>query len=100
MDLTPIYDFFGTAFSQDVTKWTCAFCIAAWVHSGQVKREMKKQFGFVVDSIDNLSVALRNDMNAQANRISSVENGVNKIIDRVDRLEKGVSSCKSEPVVN
>lgn len=85
MDL--LTDFISPIIEHDVTKWTLAFSIAAWLHSGRVKKEIKTQFVGIVDSINNLGVALRNDMNSQSDRIINVEQGVNKLTDRVSLLE-------------
>lgn len=81
MDVNSIIDLVSSAMSHDVTKWTIAFCIAAWVHSGQVKRELRKQFTVIATSMDNLGIAIRKDMSDQARRIENLTG-------RVDQLEK------------
>ena len=81
MDVSSMLDLLSAGLSHDVTKWTIAFCIAAWIHSGRVKKEIKTQFGTIVESINSLGTALRNDLNSQNKKIDDLAG-------RVDQLEK------------
>ena len=73
MDLDTIRDFLGAALGHQVTQFTVAFTIAAWIHGNK----MKGQFENIISSIDNLSKAMSN----QNSRITNVES-------RVETLEK------------
>lgn len=81
-------DLLSEAFSHQITQFSIAFSIAAWIHSGRVKKEIRNQFENIVGSIDNVASALKQDLAAQGARIISVENGLNQISMRVDAIEK------------
>jgi hypothetical protein len=75
------------ALSHQVTQFTIAFSIAAWLHSGRVKKEIKNQLSGIATSLDDVAKALRQDLQAQSTRIAAIEHGIGDIIVRVDKLE-------------
>ena len=79
--------FLGMAFSQQVTQFGLAFGFAALIHAHQVKKEIAAQMGSIVKSIDDVARALREDLSKQSNRLEKVEDGVNKLNTRVEKLE-------------
>ncbi len=56
------------------------FTAAAWLHAGRVKKEIKENFVIMTDAINNVALALRQDLAAQTNRLDILSN-------RVDALE-------------
>lgn len=74
-------------FGQQFTHYTVAFAIAAWIHSGQVKKEIASLSDKVVASIDSVTSALKQDLAVQAKRIGSIETGLINLSTRVDNLE-------------
>lgn len=76
------------ALSHQVTQFTVAFTIAAWLHSGRVKKEIKNQLGSISVSIDGVAQTLRQDLQAQNKRLASVETEVKNISGRVGVLEQ------------
>ena len=65
--------FLNTALQTEFTRTCAIFSLAAFVHARQVRKEIKAQFGELVS-------VLRADLQSQGNRLSGIEN-------RVDRLE-------------
>lgn len=60
------------------------FTIAAWLHSGRVKKEIRENFSALTQAIDNVANAFREDLKLQgarldnlASRVSSLENKTN-----------------------
>lgn len=66
----------NTILANSVTNYLAAFAVAAWIHSGRVKREIKTQVGALVIAINGLGEALREDMKKQSQRIDFVETEV------------------------
>jgi hypothetical protein len=78
----------GEALSNQVSQFTMAFTIAAWVHSGRVKKEIRTQVGGIISSIDSVAQTLKQDLAAQGKRLDGVENTVKTLANRVEGLEK------------
>lgn len=79
----------GAAFSHQATQFGLAFTLAALIHARQVRSEIAKQMSSVVESIDKVAKAIRDDLAKQSARIEMVETGVQKLNNRVENLEKG-----------
>ncbi len=67
-----------------------AFAIAAWLHAGRVKQEIRIQMANVVDAVDNVAAVLRQDLTKQSERIGQIEEGLGKLTSRVSVLETDV----------
>ena len=80
----------GRAFEQDVVKWGLAFSLAAWFHSGRVKKEIKTQFSSLTDAIKEMGAALRQDMAMQAQEIKEVKARVSVIEENQTKGEEDV----------
>lgn len=87
MDIQDVIDFFSQALAHQVTQWTIAFTIAAWVHSGRVKREIKDQMSGLSLAITDLGQALRQDLTSQSERIGKIENGFGTLDNRLKKIE-------------
>lgn len=71
---------------------TFSVVMAAIVHSGIIRKEIKSQLINVTEgitkSIDGVATALKEELNSQGTRIANIENGVNKLSSRVDAIEQ------------
>lgn len=63
----------GPLMSHQVTQFGLAFAIAAWLHSGRVKKEIKAQADQISAAFNNLAEALRNDLKSLNDRVSALE---------------------------
>ena len=70
---------FSGAIQAQVSQFTVAFALAAWIHSSRVKKEIKAQGTQFIDAVNNLTQALREDLRSQSIRIESVENRVHNL---------------------
>ena|SRR5665213_734676 len=77
----------GSVFSHQITQFTIAFSLAAFVHSNQMRKEIATQMSSVVASIKEIGEALKADLKAQSSRLENVEIGFTKLTTRVDKLE-------------
>ncbi len=75
--------FLSEAASHQVTQNLFYFALAAWIHSGRVRKEIR----FLTQSISDLGAALRQDFSALSNRVGNVEENVAKIIERERKRE-------------
>ncbi len=87
IDLESIQTVVSAGLSHQVTQWITALGIAAWIHSGRVKKEIKAQMGAMVDAINSLGDTLRKDMAADRERIGRVEMGFGILTMRLDKIE-------------
>lgn len=65
----------------DFAKMTMAFTIAAWLHRGWVKKDIKSYFNALTAAIDNVAEKVGTE-------VSSVKKDIAKITTRVEALEK------------
>lgn len=88
IDPDQVLAFFSAAFQEKVVQAGAAFTFAAWIHSGRVKKEISSLGAGIIASVDGVAKTLRLDLEGQAKRMDTIENGVNKLTSRVDTLEK------------
>lgn len=69
----------GQIMQQQVTQFGIAFSLAAWIHSGRVKKEIASQLNGIRTAVNDLAAALRQDLVAQSERISKIETRVSRI---------------------
>lgn len=72
LDPEKLSGLFSEAMQHQIFQFTVAFTIAAWIHSGRVKKEIKNQFGSLVTALSGLGEKLEN-------RIEGVEQDVKEI---------------------
>lgn len=82
LDWANVSDLISAGLGHQVTQFTVAFGIAAYIHSGRVKKEIASQMGGITDAIDRMSDALKKELADHSERIT-------KLTTRVDVLEKG-----------
>ena len=69
------------ASQNQLVQYGFLFSLAAWIHSGRVKKEIKLNFASVTDAINSISRALREDLEKHGKRLDMIEG-------RVQNLEK------------
>lgn len=79
-DIELIGTLLGHAVQSQVAQFSFSFGLAAWIHSGRVKKEIAAQLSGIKDAVKDLSAALRQDLEKQSERIGKLE-------DRVGRIE-------------
>lgn len=82
-----LVELFGSAVSHDATKFGLAFSLAAWIHSGRVRKEIKALGAGIVESVDKVAFALKQDLKVQVERMDRIENGIGQLTTRVTTLE-------------
>lgn len=87
-DPTQILTLASSAASSQIAQAGFFFTIAAWIHSGRVKREIGKNFSSITDAINNVATALREDLQKHGERLDKHEVKLDKISGRVETLEK------------
>ncbi len=80
MDIETVKNLFGDALSSQVASFTFAFTLAAFIHSGRVKKEIAAQMSGITDAIKELGAALRADL-------KEVRDDVDTLSGRVSKLE-------------
>lgn len=83
-----VFGLFSAALQSQVTQFGIAFAMAAWIHSGRMKKEIASQLSGITAALNNLGSALREDLKRQSDRIETVEGGFKKLTSRVDKLEE------------
>lgn len=76
--------FLGEAASNQIVQAGFFFTVAAWLHSGQVKSEIRANFQSLTDAINNVAESLRDDLKKHSEelvklsmRVQNVENNLN-----------------------
>lgn len=88
IDVSHLAQFLGVALNHQVTQFSIAFTLAAFIHAQQVKKEIKLQMTGITEALNSVATALRQDLAAQIKRIGNIEDGVAKLAVRVDAIEK------------
>lgn len=81
MDAAIVVGYLSDAAASEVTRAGFFFLMAAWIHSGRVKKEISKNFTSLTAAIDNVAVAFRKDL--QSHAIILANHGL-----RLENLEK------------
>jgi hypothetical protein len=94
MDGIDLGGLLSATLNHQISQFTIAFGIAAWIHSGRVKKEISNQMTQVIAAINNTALALRQDLQAQDKRITILEVGITNITSRVSTLAKEEGEIK------
>lgn len=60
-----IVNFLSQAANSQIAQFGFFFTLAAWMHSGRVKKEIKLNFIALTDAINNVALTLRRDLDLQ-----------------------------------
>lgn len=71
-------NFVSGAMQSQIAQYVTAFSIAAWIHSGRMKKEIALQVGGIKEALQDLGAALREDLKRQSERIEKLEKEVYK----------------------
>lgn len=72
--------FFSDAASNEITQAGFFFSVAAWIHAGRVKKEIKSNFEGLTLAINNVAQSFRDDLRIHGARLDNLS-------DRVGMLE-------------
>lgn len=64
-----IQHFLSEAAQNQITQAGFFFTMAAWIHSGRVKKEIKANFEILTQAINNVADSLREDLKSQSGQI-------------------------------
>ena len=81
LDSEQIKLIFGEAASNQIAQAGFFFTIAAWLHSGRVKKEIKENFSSLTKAINDVASAFREDLKAHSEQL-------NNLASRVQSLEE------------
>ncbi len=81
LDWIAVSDLISKGLSHQVTQFTIAFGVAAYIHAGRVKKEIASQMSGITGAINSLADALKKELSEHSARIE-------KLTSRVDSLEK------------
>ena len=88
VDPEVVQSFVSDALSKQVTQFSIAFAMAAWIHANKVKKEIAAQGeGFRKVLLDIVS-ALRQDLTAQQETLAKLVETVNAFDARIKAIEK------------
>jgi hypothetical protein len=65
-----------------------AFTVAAWIHSGRVKQEIKLNFTCLTDALNNLADALRKELKEHSEQLASLRQDVQELQTQVKQGDK------------
>lgn len=82
-----ISQFLGEAAKSEFFHTIVIFACAALLHARQVKKEIREQFALVTTAINEVASALRQDMRIQSERVGLMERFMDKLDERVTKLE-------------
>lgn len=75
------------AAQNEITRYGFLFAVAAFLHSGRVKKEIRENFVGLKNAIDGVSMALRDDLKKHGDRLEKNSERLDKIDLRVTNLE-------------
>ncbi len=81
MDIDPnhLLTILGSALQAQVTQFGFAFSLAAWIHSGRVKKEIRSQFEGLTGAITSMGTALSKRIDTLADDHASLRQEVEEI---------------------
>lgn len=74
-----LLNFLSEASRNQITQAGFFFTMAAWLHSGRVKKEIKENFKGLTDSIDNVAKAFKEDLKAHSERLDNLSRRVHSL---------------------
>lgn len=91
-----ITKFLGEAASNQITQTGFFFTMAAWLHSGRVKKEIKANFASLTEAINNVAVSLREDLKSQSEIIGKHSGLLDNLNSRVQYVESNINLNKGK----
>lgn len=79
MDVDTLMGLVGPAIKNQVFVFSIAFILAARLHAKEVRKEIAISMKTIADSIDNVRIALENELKAQTSRIDKMDGRVSAL---------------------
>lgn len=79
--------FFGEAASNQIAQAGFFFTIAAWLHSGRVKKEIKENFSSLTKAINDVASAFREDLKAHSEQLKNLSSRVQSLEEKTKKGE-------------
>ncbi len=79
VDHEAIKSFLGEAASNQITQAGFFFTMAAWLHSGRVKKEIKSNFENLTEALNNVAASLRDDLKNHSGRLDNLSMRVQNV---------------------
>ena len=95
-NIETLTSFMSKGMQSQFAQMSFAFTLAAWVHSGRVKKEIKSNFDGLTSAINAVADAFRKDLEAQSHVLQDTTNLLAATISRVEVLESGKPKQQSE----
>ena len=70
---------FGEAANSQIAQAGFFFTVAAWLHSGRVKREIKDNFQLLTLAINNVAESFREDLKKHGERLDNLSSRVESL---------------------
>lgn len=70
---------FGEAASNQIAQAGFFFTVAAWLHSGRVKKEIKENFSSLTQAINDVASAFREDLKAHSEQLKNLSSRVQSL---------------------
>lgn len=71
LDPSSFINHLSLAAQSQITQAGFFFTLAAWLHAGRVKKEIKDNFLILTDALNNLGDALRNELRNHADQLAA-----------------------------
>lgn len=75
------------AANNEVAQAGFFFTLAAWIHSGRVKKEIAKHFNSLTEAINNVAVTLRQDLDKHADVLNNHKKILEQHTDEIKNLK-------------
>jgi flagellar capping protein FliD len=87
IDPSKIADLFSATAENQITQAGFFFTLAAWIHSGRVKKEIKSNFEALTTAINQVADAFKEDLKSHKERLDKLDSHVEVLNTRVARIE-------------
>lgn len=75
----PVLKLFSETAQNQIAQAGFFFTVAAWLHSGRVKKEIRENFAALTVAIDKVAEAFREDLKAQGARLDNLTTRVTSL---------------------
>lgn len=84
-----VYSSLSTAAQSEITQAGFFFALAAWLHAGRVKKEIKLNFASLTTAINQVADAFRADLRAHGLKLDNLANRVQSLESKTSNLKLG-----------
>lgn len=83
LDPELVHKFFSETSQNQIAQAGFFFTIAAWLHSGRVKKEIKANFEALTTAIEKVADAFREDLQRHADRLDNISTRVTTLEEKI-----------------